>query len=337
MLRGLSPTSSVYVNDESSLRCEVLRDVSEGDIKGLARNRVMLWQDSIDQDESDNPHTFERGENVQGDWTSHLSLTVYIVGQIIGLWVIFTRENYLSVALFPAVHHPTPHVYSAPHPEHAARLYITLSFLALVIITDLLYINLVYSDPGFVDWEQVEKTEGEYKPRNTDPDIYCEYCDGSRPMRSRHCHYCKRCVCKYDHHCFWIYNCVGAGNQRRFVVLLFLLFACAVWGNHAVWCSYTSTTDPQAIKVDAVQESKNILPMVAHFLGIPSMVFIFVVALCQVAIVMTNITSYEFSKRERIHYLKTLSPNDPSPFHEGVMTNLTTFISGNDIHKYSEV
>jgi hypothetical protein len=48
------------------------------------------------------------------------------------------------------------------------------------------------------------------------------------PERSHHCAFCKRCVLRRDHHCPWVINCIGYGNYKAFIHLLFaILTQCA--------------------------------------------------------------------------------------------------------------
>lgn len=58
-----------------------------------------------------------------------------------------------------------------------------------------------------------------------DDQNFCVSCMVRRPLRSKHCRRCSRCVAKHDHHCPWIHNCVGANNQRHFLVYIIALEA----------------------------------------------------------------------------------------------------------------
>eukprot|EP00923_Selenidium_pygospionis_P005344 GHVN01008967.1.p1 GENE.GHVN01008967.1~~GHVN01008967.1.p1 ORF type:complete len:307 (-),score=11.11 GHVN01008967.1:203-1093(-) len=48
---------------------------------------------------------------------------------------------------------------------------------------------------------------------------FCRRCEKYKPDRCHHCRVCRRCVLKMDHHCPWIYNCVGWGNHKYFLLL----------------------------------------------------------------------------------------------------------------------
>lgn len=74
-----------------------------------------------------------------------------------------------------------------------------------------------------------------------DDQNFCVSCMVRRPLRSKHCKRCSRCVAKHDQyvsldmdlvrhadlpsHCPWIHNCVGANNQRHFLVYIIALEA----------------------------------------------------------------------------------------------------------------
>ena len=51
----------------------------------------------------------------------------------------------------------------------------------------------------------------------------CLICIKQKPKRSMHCDICKICIERYDHHCYWINNCVGKHNFKRFIFLIIYL------------------------------------------------------------------------------------------------------------------
>ena len=112
-------------------------------------------------------------------------------------------------------------------------------FGIFVILSISLYVNLLFSDPGFVPKrkpgqsaveELQEKLEEEssdggmilYKEKDLGMNKICFTCWEHKELerRMKHCSVCDRCVDAFDHHCGWINNCVAEKNHRRFVLMV---------------------------------------------------------------------------------------------------------------------
>eukprot|EP00929_Paragymnodinium_shiwhaense_P045366 TRINITY_DN23189_c0_g1_i1.p1 TRINITY_DN23189_c0_g1~~TRINITY_DN23189_c0_g1_i1.p1 ORF type:complete len:318 (-),score=31.27 TRINITY_DN23189_c0_g1_i1:285-1238(-) len=66
---------------------------------------------------------------------------------------------------------------------------------------------------------------------------YCKWCECYKPDRCHHCRVCRSCILRMDHHCPWIANCVGFGNHKFFLLLVFYaLLACLF-----IACTMTET------------------------------------------------------------------------------------------------
>jgi hypothetical protein len=76
----------------------------------------------------------------------------------------------------------------------------------------------------------------------------CPTCRVRRALRSKHCREDDVCVAKFDHWCVWVFNSVGAGNHRAFMLMVVcvvigsasLLVFCAS-GTHSLHCRKTSS------------------------------------------------------------------------------------------------
>jgi hypothetical protein len=49
---------------------------------------------------------------------------------------------------------------------------------------------------------------------------WCYTCEIYRPPSTSHCRTCDACVVGHDHHCWWLATCIGRGNHRSFLLLL---------------------------------------------------------------------------------------------------------------------
>lgn len=92
------------------------------------------------------------------------------------------------------------------------------------------YTYSMFEDPGYVPKlgsraQQKAVIDELLSLWKFDDQNFCVSCMVRRPVRSKHCKRCSRCVAKHDHHCPWIHNCVGANNQRHFLVYIVALEA----------------------------------------------------------------------------------------------------------------
>lgn len=75
------------------------------------------------------------------------------------------------------------------------------------------HLACMLTDPGAVP-PDLELTTGMQQ---------CVKCCAPKPPRYHHCRTCKRCVMRMDHHCLFANNCIGAYNQKHFILFLVYL------------------------------------------------------------------------------------------------------------------
>eukprot|EP01060_Flectonema_neradi_P039494 TRINITY_DN871_c2_g2_i2.p1 TRINITY_DN871_c2_g2~~TRINITY_DN871_c2_g2_i2.p1 ORF type:complete len:305 (+),score=36.64 TRINITY_DN871_c2_g2_i2:824-1738(+) len=261
---------------------------------------------------------FDEKEKVTSSWISTFTLAVYVFGQAIGVWVIVTRHNTLSTTFKKGDYR------------------LSLLFALMTVVTDAVYYSLVTGDPGRLLREDQMDDEAHHEvaslmrrsaeqlPEYLRKEQYCKYCRTTKLLRAKHCHSCGCCVARFDHHCFWIYNCVGAKNHFRFFVLLILLTVNLGWGNYLVWESFTKTPPNATFNQSNIDAAKNIVPLIATFLGMPMWIFILIVLSCHIVIVATSVTTWEFVKRSKIPYLRSI-PSGSNPWDKGCLNNVASF------------
>ncbi|KNB45836.1 hypothetical protein JH06_0512 [Blastocystis sp. subtype 4] len=105
---------------------------------------------------------------------------------------------------------------------------ILIPFYSCVILILWSYYQAVFTEPGIVDMDVVRLSvfKGLKKGIQMQSIIIDARsgvrCNCIKPFRAHHCRRCQKCILKMDHHCPWISNCVGARNQKPF--MLFLLY-----------------------------------------------------------------------------------------------------------------
>jgi len=81
------------------------------------------------------------------------------------------------------------------------------------------FLRAAFSDPGYVHLMNLKMPKNLLAEKLEKNCIKCN--NRWKPPRAHHCRVCTKCVLKMDHHCRWIANCVGARNQKFFILFLF--------------------------------------------------------------------------------------------------------------------
>ncbi|KIM24461.1 hypothetical protein M408DRAFT_231928 [Serendipita vermifera MAFF 305830] len=76
---------------------------------------------------------------------------------------------------------------------------------------------------------------------------FCVSCMAQKPLRSKHCRHCDRCVARHDHHCPWVWNCVGLGNHRQFIVFVSTLVLGIIAFDYLAYQYFSLVTYPSPL------------------------------------------------------------------------------------------
>ena len=138
---------------------------------------------------------------------------------------IITQSPYFSTIIVASffwvgyawIAHVLPHT-----PEHS---YLNLFFILSSLICVYNFVRSITLDPGYIPLPRNpldRKTiiEALVEQSKFDGMNFCISCENRKPLRSKHCKICQRCIGKFDHHCPWVWNCVGVGNHRQFLVFV---------------------------------------------------------------------------------------------------------------------
>ena len=149
---------------------------------------------------------------------------------------------------------------------------------------------------------------------------WCKVCEMYQPLRTKHCRDCGRCIRTHDHHCPWVGTCVGEGNRVYFFwflvaqwleLLIFVLESCAFFKHHGLQPPLWLAKAPLLVLGTVVQ----------------SLLLLMVTCLVcfHAYLALANITTWENMSWYNISYLKSLSPEDGSPFSQSIRMNLALY------------
>ncbi|CEM38589.1 unnamed protein product [Vitrella brassicaformis CCMP3155] len=147
---------------------------------------------------------------------------------------------------------------------------------------------------------------GEVQP----PLHWCDICDIVQPRRAHHCRECGLCVATFDHHCFYVGGCVGELNHWKFYIFLWLSALCLVWDASLAFSAFHE----KFYAIDWLKRNMltlliwgSLMVLVGITLGLLAY---------QTFLILTNQTTKEHMRRDRIDYLRELPPH-LAPFSLG--------------------
>jgi len=149
---------------------------------------------------------------------------------------------------------------------------------------------------------------------------YCPVCMMHQPLRTKHCRECGHCVRTHDHHCPWIGTCVGEGNR-----LFFFFFLLA----QSVELMVFSLEGVLELLEDGFNIAKWMRNTPLLVLGLLIMAMLLVMTTCLLVfhtyLALFNVTTWEHISWHHVSYLRSVPPEDGSPFSVSILSNLALF------------
>lgn len=141
----------------------------------------------------------------------------------------------------------------------------------------------------------------------------CQVCRIQPPLRSKHCSKCGRCVDRYDHHCSILAVCVGSKNHAAFWDYLLI---------ESGLCLYFLVILVHETVFEVRHSWLLSIPLLLVLISCSAIPTVLLIQHSFLA--MTNQTSWEFYRRDRIHYLAHLDEH-VMPFDQGCWQNTLFF------------
>ncbi|CAA2966920.1 protein S-acyltransferase 10-like isoform X2 [Olea europaea var. sylvestris] len=155
-----------------------------------------------------------------------------------------------------------------------------------------------------------------YPPGSSIRNWTCPSCNVVQPPRAKHCHDCDKCVLQFDHHCVWLGTCVGQRNHCRFWWYILEETALCLWTS-ILYIVYLKSNISKAWWIDVI------MILLLGTLSI-SLIFLLLLLLFHCYLIVTNQTTYEVVRRQRVPYLRGV-PQRVYPFSKGLCRNLYVF------------
>jgi len=145
------------------------------------------------------------------------------------------------------------HLHLLPKIEAPGRIVELVVFCILFFIDMIAYIRASVTHPGMIpDEAQWLKSEEDGTDSGMHEHIketkrsgqrrYCKWCEKYKPDRCHHCRVCRQCILKMDHHCPWLGNCVGFGNHKYFLLVIFYSAILSLWVSSSMFAETVEST-----------------------------------------------------------------------------------------------
>ena len=156
-------------------------------------------------------------------------------------------------------------VFSVLHPWFGAEgkfFFHSFCFVGISLLAVCSHLRAMLTDPGAVP---LEYQPGHLLEQQGSLPM-CSRCNGFKPPRAHHCSQCDRCILKMDHHCPWVNNCVGANNQKHFVLFvgytaLLSAYALVLLACRMVYAGASAHTGVPRTRASVAAESSLLLMM----------------------------------------------------------------------------
>lgn len=166
----------------------------------------------------------------RSNFNVYFFIVVLVLFELISVGIVIPKLNFPHYYLDQKEKFSVEKIFLSP-----SHLLVTnLCFFSGLLIV---YLLLIFSDPGKaqvgvkIDWVlEIERMleNKELVSESIKYSVIQEHCFSCSVRKAdcnwKHCAYCEVCIRDMDHHCFWVNNCIGKKNLKKFYLFLFFLF-----------------------------------------------------------------------------------------------------------------
>jgi len=158
---------------------------------------------------------------------------VFVCVCIVFIFVVYVQ--YHCVPLLSAPHDATASAHDQERRRQGMLHFVLVNLCTILLLV--CYCKCIFVHPGTIPesdptWNYSPSPNAQIAAQVSEQKAsgdrrHCKWCTKYKPDRCHHCRACQMCVLRMDHHCPWVYNCIGFGNHKYFVlVLLYAMLDC---------------------------------------------------------------------------------------------------------------